>query len=155
MSKRSVIWSLFQNHSLIWWPTLPFKNFSSSVSLMSLRMPISRSRSDRLFNSRIRFRCLRLFPLSTSHGIESWLVPSRVNIRARWTVRICTVCIETPIRTNRRKTASFGPGGRRGAKFSSQELSFRQLCWFFGTTTISNVEFEGNRTLCSKAYSTF
>jgi len=29
MSKRSVIWSLFQKHSLIWWPTLPFKNFSS------------------------------------------------------------------------------------------------------------------------------
>ena len=58
-------------------------------------------------------------------------VPSRVNIRARWTVRIRTVCIETPIRTNRRKTASFGPGGRRGAKFSSQELSFRQLLLVF------------------------
>ena len=39
---------------------------NTSVSLMSLTMPISRSRSDRLFNSRIRFRSLRLFPLSTS-----------------------------------------------------------------------------------------
>ena len=33
MSKRSVIWSLFQNHSLIWWSTLPFKNFSSLYPL--------------------------------------------------------------------------------------------------------------------------
>ena len=33
MSKRSVIWSLFQKHSLIWWPTLPFKNFSSLHSM--------------------------------------------------------------------------------------------------------------------------
>ena len=30
MSKRSVIWSLFQNHSLICWPTLPFNNLSST-----------------------------------------------------------------------------------------------------------------------------
>ena len=52
----------------------------TSVSLMSLTIPISRLRSDRLFNGRIRFRSLRLFPLSTSHGIESWLVPSRVLI---------------------------------------------------------------------------
>jgi len=42
---------------------------NTSVSLMSLTMPISRSRSERLFNSRIRFRSLRLFTLSTSHGI--------------------------------------------------------------------------------------
>ena len=33
MNKRSVIWSLFQKHSLIWWPTLPFKNFSSLRSM--------------------------------------------------------------------------------------------------------------------------
>ena len=46
---------------------------NSSVSLVFLRMPISRPRSDRLFNSRIRFRSLRLFALSTSHGIECWL----------------------------------------------------------------------------------
>jgi len=34
MSKRSVIWSLFQNHSLIWWPTLSFKNFSKTVEVL-------------------------------------------------------------------------------------------------------------------------
>ena len=33
MSKRSVIWHLFQKHSFIWWPTLPFKNFSSLYSM--------------------------------------------------------------------------------------------------------------------------
>jgi len=33
--KRSVIWRLFQKHTFIWRPTLPFKNFSS---LHSLRM---------------------------------------------------------------------------------------------------------------------
>jgi len=33
MSKKSVIWSLVQNHSSIWWPTLPFKNFSSLHSM--------------------------------------------------------------------------------------------------------------------------
>jgi len=33
MRKRSVIWHLFQKHSYFWWPTLPFKNFSSLQSL--------------------------------------------------------------------------------------------------------------------------
>ena len=41
---------------------------NTRVSLMSLTMPISRLRSDQLFNSRIRFGSLRLFPLSTSHA---------------------------------------------------------------------------------------
>ena len=52
---------------------------NTSVSLMSLTMPISRSRSDRLFKSRIRFESLRIFPLSTSHAhlpppvvVSSW-----------------------------------------------------------------------------------
>jgi len=33
MSKRFVIWRLFQKHSFIWRPTLPFKNFSSLHSM--------------------------------------------------------------------------------------------------------------------------
>ena len=33
VSKRSVIWNLFQKHSFVCWPTLPSKNFSSLHSL--------------------------------------------------------------------------------------------------------------------------
>jgi len=62
---------------------------NTSVSLMSLTMPISRSRSDRLFNSRIRFRSLRLFPLSTSHAhpplpvvVSSWAQPFLFSLSA-------------------------------------------------------------------------
>jgi len=29
VSKRFLIWHLFQNHSLVWWPTIPSKNFTS------------------------------------------------------------------------------------------------------------------------------
>jgi len=65
---------------------------------------------------------------------------------------MCTVCIETQIRTNRRKNALFGPGGRRGANFSSQELSFRQLLVSFSVpqqfrTCVSTVSFEEFSTI--------
>jgi len=46
MSKRSVIWSLFQKHSFIWWPTLPFKNFSS-LHLMCMKFSDSKRRRDK------------------------------------------------------------------------------------------------------------
>ena len=66
---------------------------NSNVSLTSLTMLISRSRSDRLFNSRIRFRSLRLFPLSTSHGIESWLGSlsrkHQSEVNGTYTYRLC------------------------------------------------------------------
>jgi len=43
---------------------------NTGVSLMSLTMPISRSRSDRLFNSRIQFGSLKLFPRDVSKKLH-------------------------------------------------------------------------------------
>jgi len=119
------------------WPTLTMQLSyvsNTSISPMSLSQCQSRDpRSDRLFISQIRFGSLTFLLFSTSHGVQSWLVPSRINNRALWTVRYaCVPLYWETLSDQPTQDASFHPGACTCSKFWSfrtYKLHHQQYHW--------------------------